>query len=244
MKKLLVTLFLQSLSFLGNAQGNSVFNLKSYGGPVVLQIDNRSYNRPDSYFSIRNIAPGDHYLRIRRLRNRRGREMAMTVYKGHLNVPAASVINASVERREYRVNSIMAMSSQPAQQQPDNTVIAEPNSTSQAEPQPQAQPQPSPSTPPQIVSENDFKEFKESLLSTGLASTRLDMAKKYASEHSLNSSQVKEVNGMFNNDSDKLDFSKAAYPNTTDKNNFSQVDASFQTDGAKNDLHSFIESQK
>lgn len=94
------------------------------------------------------------------------------------------------------------------------------------------------------VSTTFFQREYGNISATTNGVTKLSNAITFASSNCLSSMQVKQITMLFYSDQDKLDFCKAAYKNTVDKENFYDVYDAFAYFSTVFRLHDFVLSAR
>jgi len=224
MKKVIFTLLIQILVTISiaHAQG-SVFNLNTNGNYLyTVQVDNHFMSAPDRNFTFQNLAPGNHHVRIFKLRNRHNPK---EVYSGFVSIPFNSAVNAVYERYgQLRIVNILALAPpcyDPYQDQHCNTTVVYQNQ-------------------PQAVCDAEFNQILGTLNNIHFDSSRLNLAKQIISDKYLTTNQVIQIMDLFSFDSSRLEFAKYAYGRTVDRNRYFQTYNSFVFDSSVNELSSFI----
>lgn len=224
MKKVIFTLLIQVLVTISiaNAQG-SVFNLNTYSNSLfTVQIDNHYTTAPDRNFTFQNLAPGNHHVRIFKLR---GRHHAKEVYSGFVSIPFNSAVNAVYERYgQLRIVNILALAPaciDPYEVDHCNTTVVYQNQ-------------------PQAVCDAEFNQILGTLNNINFDSSRLNVAKQIISDKYLTTTQVIQIMNLFSFDSSRLEFAKCAYSRTLDRNRYFQTFNSFTFDSSVNELSNFI----
>lgn len=224
MKKVIFTLLIQVLVTISvaNAQG-SVFNLNTYSNSLfTVQIDNHYVTAPDRNFTFQNLAPGNHHVRIFKLR---GRHQAREVYSGLVSIPYNSAVNAVIERSgQLRIINILALAPayiNPYEVDHCNTPVVYQNQ-------------------PEGVCDAEFSQILGTLNNINFDSSRLNVAKQIIADKYLTTSQVIQIMNLFSFDSSRLDFAKFAYNRTLDRNRYFQTFNSFTFDSSVNELSNFI----
>ena len=77
----------------------------------------------------------------------------------------------------------------------------------------------------------------------GFEEDKLKISKQIIKNNCLNTTQVKAVMKLFGFEESKLDFAKAAYSRTTDKNNYYTVNDAFGFSQSIEELDNFINNQ-
>lgn len=224
MKKVIFTLVIQILVSISVAQAQgSVFNLSTNGNYLfTVQIDNYYMSAPDRNFTFQNLAPGNHYVRILKLR---GRHNAKEVYSGFVSIPFNSAVNAVYERYgQLRIVSILALAPpciNPYQEEHCNTTVVYQHCQ-------------------QAVCDAEFNQILGTLNNINFDSSRLNVAKQIVSNKYLTTEQVIQIINLFSFDSSRLEFAKYAYGHTVDKNRYFQTYNSFSFDSSVNELSEYI----
>jgi hypothetical protein len=94
----------------------------------------------------------------------------------------------------------------------------------------------------QPMNQPSFDQFKEILRKERFDNTKLVLAKQAIASNWLCAAQVKEVAGLFNFESSKLDIAKYSYKYTTDKNNYFILNDAFTFSSSKEELARFIQA--
>lgn len=94
------------------------------------------------------------------------------------------------------------------------------------------------------VSNTFFQREYGTINSTLNSTSKLTYAINMASNNCLSSSQIKQITLLFYADQDKLEFAKAAYKNTVDKENFYDVYDAFAYFSSVFRLHDYVTSQR
>ncbi len=84
-----------------------------------------------------------------------------------------------------------------------------------------------------------FANAKNSIANASFESTKKDMAKNIIGNNCFTSSQVRELLGLFDFESTKLEIAKFAYPRTYDKGNYFTVNDVFDFDSSRSELSKF-----
>ena len=227
MKKVIFTLLIQILVTISiaHAQG-SVLNLRTTGGYLfAVQVDNQYISTPDRNFSIQNLAPGNHYVRIFKARGGRG---LREVYGNYINIPFNSLVNAVYDRYgRIRITEVFALSA-PVYTYPDNHCTNPYNAPVICQ---------NVITP---ICDAEFNQLLGTLNNINFDSSRLNVAKQIISDKHLSTDQVIRIMNLFTFDSSRLDFAKYAYGRTVDRNRYFQTYNSFTFDSSINELSDYI----
>lgn len=95
-----------------------------------------------------------------------------------------------------------------------------------------------------VLSNATFSQIKATMQNQSFDNSKLNFAKKSIKNYSINTSQVIELMNILNSETNKLDFAKAAFSNTIDKQKFFLVANSFNFQSSKDDLIEFIEKNQ
>lgn len=90
------------------------------------------------------------------------------------------------------------------------------------------------------MSPESFTALKNSVNNQSFDSSKLNVAKQAIGSNNLTAAQVKELVGLFDFESSKLEIAKYAYSRTVDKNNYYQVNDAFTYSSSADDLSSYI----
>ena len=222
MKKVIFTLLIQILvtMSIAKAQG-SVLNLNMNGNNLfTVQMDNQYINTPDNRFTLLNLAPGSHYIRIYKLRQAYG---AREVFSGYVNIPFNSEVNAVYERSgRLKITNIVAMNiPAPCNYNPQVVTCHNTNDI----------------TP---LCDSEFNHILSTLNNITFDSSRLNVAKQIIADKYLSTTQVVRIMELFTFDSSRLEFAKYAYGRTVDKNRYFETYNSFTFDSSVNELSQYI----
>jgi len=97
---------------------------------------------------------------------------------------------------------------------------------------------------PYPMTEQDFKDFKETITSKNFEDSKLQIAKEGINTNCLSVAEIVELMGLFNFEASRLDFAKFAYLHTYDIDNYFKVNKAFQFDSSISDLKDYIEKNK
>jgi hypothetical protein len=92
------------------------------------------------------------------------------------------------------------------------------------------------------MNSNDFEAAKKTIADATYAETMLSTAKSIIASNCLSAEQVVQICNIFSFEDSKLEFAKAAYSRTTDRNNYFKVVNAFTYSSSKDDLNAFISS--
>ena len=96
----------------------------------------------------------------------------------------------------------------------------------------------------QPMNERSFEQLKQSVRRESFDDTKLSIAKTAIIDQAVNTTQVRELLGLFSFEQNKLDIAKFCYRYTTDYNNYYLVANSFGFSASKQDLLRYIEQNR
>jgi hypothetical protein len=86
------------------------------------------------------------------------------------------------------------------------------------------------------MSDREFSQLLRDISKEWLESNKIKSATQIVTTTSLTSAQVKQLDLLFNFESNKLELAKKAYANTVDKNNYYMINDVFSFSGSKEEL--------
>ncbi|RYE00841.1 MAG: DUF4476 domain-containing protein [Sphingobacteriales bacterium] len=95
-----------------------------------------------------------------------------------------------------------------------------------------------------VMNAASFTALLQQLRNENFANTRMTIAKDALSSNRVNVAQVKQLMQQFSFDNDRLELAKAAYPRTTDKNNYFQLSDAFEFSSSKEALSTWVRNQR
>jgi hypothetical protein len=102
-----------------------------------------------------------------------------------------------------------------------------------------------PVPPPCTISQEDFRQMKESISKQSFDNTKATMARQIIkSANCPTTQQVKEILGLFSFEETKLDIAKFAYDYTIDKRNYFAVNDVFSFAASVEELTKYINSKR
>ena len=96
---------------------------------------------------------------------------------------------------------------------------------------------------PVPLNPSEFNDVKNTIRSKDFEETKLTISKQIIMNNCLTSSQVREVLGLFNFETTRLDFAKYAYERTYDIGNYYKVNDAFEFESSVDELNKFISSK-
>lgn len=239
MKKAIFTLVLFVVTTIAVAHPGSVLNLSVYGNSFfTVQLDHQYYGNPDRFYSIRSVIPGRHYLKVIRHSYTAFGIRQRQIFEGFVNIPVHAAMNAVVDRYgRLNITSVQPLFAENnggniydpyADNCNDDYGMNYDYSTNQ-----NCATIPS---GPVCMDNNAFNDLRASIASKSFESTRLQIAKQALNYNYLSAAQVNQLLSVFNFESTKLDFAKAAFAKTIDKQNYYLTYAAFSFESSIDDL--------
>lgn len=221
MKKVLYILVFSLVTIAAKANLLSELRLSLTGNQFfTLTLDGQYFSYPDNKYVVNSIAPGTHYLQVFKANGFYGTAIA---FSGYIQIPAASVVNAKIDRYgRFVVKSINPKYSAPVVYQPV----------------PVSYPAYAPVFYP--MSDYDFGFLRESIGSKNFESSRLQVAKQALSTQYLTTFQLIELMNLMSFESSKLELAKFAYSRITDKQRFYLVNDAFNFSSSITELDHYI----
>jgi hypothetical protein len=93
------------------------------------------------------------------------------------------------------------------------------------------------------MNQSEFDDVKRTISSKDFENTKLTISKQILQRNCLTSSQVRDLLGVFDFESTKLDFAKFAYDRTYDVGNYYKVNDAFEFESSVEDLNEYISSR-
>jgi len=227
MKRLLLIAMISVASFTLQASHQlSELNLRLTDGHLfTVTFDHLLFNNPNTRFNLKEVSPGTHYLRVYRINPGyySPYTLPVMVFSGNINIPAASRVNAVIDRQNrFRINKITPLV--------PPVVYA---------------PYPPPYAPfPEMhgMYEPEFQNLKETVKNMDFESSRLTVIKQALSANYVTSRQVAQLMNLMSFESGKLEVAKFAYSHTVDKENYYIVNDQFWFESSILELNQYITS--
>lgn len=89
----------------------------------------------------------------------------------------------------------------------------------------------------------DFVDAKKSISNKSFAEDKLTLAKQIIRGNCVSTDQVVEIMNLFSFEESKIEFAKAAYDKTTDKENYFKINDAFTYSSSINELNEFLEGE-
>ncbi|TCZ67320.1 DUF4476 domain-containing protein [Flaviaesturariibacter aridisoli] len=239
---------------------------------LVVQIDNRYYNPEDNVVYVDHIPAGRHTVRVYSARNGRGNVLYTTQVQirpyTHVDVTFNRFGRAYIDER--RLNGVVANNYDPwgNDNYNDNQGSSSPdwsggwgnngnggnnsgwgnnggsgngygnggynsgnggynNGNSYG-----------------AMNTSSFNALLQQVRAETFDNTKLTIIKDALATNRVTAVQVKQLMQLFTFDNDRLELAKAAYPRTTDKNNYFQVNDAFEFSSSKESLSTWIRNQR
>ncbi len=190
----------------------------------TVTLDNQVYGTPVTRFSLNDLHPGTHFLRVTRLDHGYygPYTMPVVIYNGYIDIPARSRINAMIDRQyRFRINKIIPLA--PVYVQPVYAPVTAPSPMYYG------------------MSEYDFDQLRYTIDKLSFESSKMQVARQAISSNYFTSRQVAELVRMMTFESSKLDLAKNAFHKTIDKQNYFILNDTFTFESSILDLNEFIQ---
>ena len=90
------------------------------------------------------------------------------------------------------------------------------------------------------LSVSEFAAVKKSIESKDFEDTKLSVAQQVSKSKCLTAMQLKEIMGLFEFESSRLNFAKSAYSTVSDRSNYYQVNDAFEFESSIEELNAYI----
>lgn len=218
----------------------SELNLKMHDNSVFsVHFDNNSFQYSDSRFSIANVKPGKHHLKVvKHIPAQRGRVMiTKTVYNGWVTIPPASKVFAVIGYyNDYNVVDVVSLKPTHHRRGAHQGYANNNTYNNSSCPVPQQGPA------YLVMSDNDFYSLKSVVANASFDSNKLMIAKQAIANNYLTAAQVAELANLMSFESNKLDLAKSAYTFTVDKQNYFLLNNVFSFSSSIRELNNYISS--
>jgi len=258
MKTLLTTILVLTIKIFAYANHNhSQLNIKLKDhSSMVIELGNAAFNSPDISFSIANVIPGSHLLKIWKVKNHPHHRpfVKKLIYSGWINIPAASIVNVigSNNGNIHVINNPLIVSNCDNGYYSGNGADSYGNNYYQnfisnntgynGNGYYDAGNYVNYGSGYQLMSETKFNELKQSIVNVSFSNSKKHIAKQAVSMNKLSSKQISELVNLFDFESDKLEFAKYAYNFTIDKGNYFIVNNAFDFESSIASLNKYIGS--
>lgn len=187
----------------------------------TVTLDNRVFNAPVNRFSVDELQPGTHFLRVTRLDySYYGQySIPVVIFNGYIDIPARSLVNAMIDRQyRFRINKIIPLAPvcQPTVYNPPAPIYYGMNAY-------------------------DFDNLRNSIGRLSFESSKMQVARQAIASNFFTSQQVAELIRLMTFESSKLDLAKAAYHKTIDRQNYFIINNTFTFESSIMDLNEYIQ---
>jgi hypothetical protein len=251
MKKLISAIVIGITMLGAKANHMSALNLKMFdNGMFAVVLDEQPSCQQSNFFSVSGIEPGYHKLKvIRYFATPYGFSMMQkVVYKGWINVPAKSVMYARINcHSQFDVIKIEPNFCHPHGGGHGNNDWEEDEYGSSEygynneehhgngwAPAPPAPPM------PMCMTYESFMQLKNSIASRSFEDSRMEVARQALSGNYFTSTQIATLTHLFTFESNRLEFAKAAYGKTIDRQNYFLVNDAFAFENSISALNEYI----
>lgn len=244
MKKSIATMVLSVFTALVlnayTTQSNSKLELRLWDNSFFsIEIDSKSYPANVTEFSMNNLRPGQHYIKVIKRTQRPNGFIAQVMFEGYVQIPARTQVEAKITRsHQFDVIRLRPLSTNHPTQghnshgQGTNGHGQGHNSHGQGYNSYGASGVngyygESSAYYPTFMTEASFSQLKFTIGHISFDSKKLEVAKQAIAINNVSSEQVLELMQMLSFDSYRLDLAKYAYSYTIDKHNYYIVNNAF-----------------
>ncbi|TAL63451.1 MAG: DUF4476 domain-containing protein [Bacteroidetes bacterium] len=250
MKKLITTIAIGFILLGAKAHPGSELKLKMFdNGIFSVVLDEKPSYGQSAFFSKDHIKPGYHKLKVIRFVNTPYNYYAakQVVYKGWINIPAQSVVYASINcHNQFDIVKVEPKCFPPSHGgghghghghgnghggggwYDDDEYGYEGNGWNPAPPM------------PVCLDPADFMQMKSSIAAKAFDSSRFEIAKQALDYNHFSAAQVVDLTRLFSFDSSRLEFAKMAFVKTLDKQNYFLVNDAFTFESSIEELNEYI----
>lgn len=238
MKKMFTTAMMMVVSLYANANHfNSSLTVSTNDHALIaVAVDQQWTGAPNATVVVENLTPGNHRISIARYSHYYGVQPVI-VFSGYVFIPELSEVRSLLTRaNRFKILEIIPIAPQPFCYDEYNNYPQCGNDNSYG--------QNGYGYNNHIISQNDFSLLLNSIDSKSFESTKLEIAKQALQRYHFNSQQVAEMMKLFTFESSKLDFAKAAYSKTVDKNRYFIINDEFTFSSSISELNRYIENNQ
>lgn len=192
--------------------------------PFVIEMDRHRFNASPSGYTFYDIAPGRHFVEVRKKYNRYSN--GQVLYRGYVDVPALSSVNMVLLCNRTLVTESVIPLAVPHQY--NNSAYCAP-----APVYPVAQ-------YCDGMEPARYNALRASIAARSFDSTRLSLAKDAVRMNRMNSKQIAGLVELLDFDSSRLSLAKYAYGNVTDPGNYFVLYDLFAFDSSVRELSGYI----
>ena len=243
MKNLLYTFIaLVILNVSAKADGfRSKLNIRTFNNrSIIVEIDRINYNNPSREFTISDLAPGDHKIKIWTVSGQHhnygyNAGNFRLVYNGFINIPARSNVKALLTYQNIlKVTNIQLLHGN-YHQECNNTIV--PSSYGYCG-----------NYYGNYYSNNNyhnnrFDELKDLVARESFDDTRLAICKEYIRTHPISSEELRELLSLLTFESNRVNLAKYSYRYVSNPGYFYTVYNAFTFDSSVNELINWINRQ-
>ncbi|OWY25934.1 DUF4476 domain-containing protein [Sphingobacteriales bacterium UPWRP_1] len=227
------------------AQELSVLHVKMYNeAPITIILDGIRFRDIRPSFTIRNVPPGNHFLKV--YKQRKNRLSMRLVFVDYIVIPENSEIFAYIDSEgRFRIHDAVPVRVRP-ERDPDDPYADD----VQPQPRPRpadvrpdaAQPQPAqgntaqPVQPAPGMADADFEQLRNTMKNQDYDDTRLNTVKQTLGGKRLNCYQLGLLLDVMSFESSKLELVKFAYTYLTDKEALNTVYNRFKFNSSIDEL--------
>ncbi len=235
--------FVLSLSA-NHRSGSSKLELRLWDNSFFsVEIDYKKYPSLVSKFTISNLAPGKHFIKVIRKIQRPNGYHASVVFQGYVDIPARSRITAKItHKRRFEIIKIRPLKPTHPTRRGHNSHhgshthgynahssvgVNTHHSTAACQAIP-------------VMTESTFYQLKASMDFVSFDSKRLEIAKQALAFSMVSSEQVLELLNLLTFDCNRLELAKFAFERTYDKQNYFIVNNAFTFSSNISALNQYI----
>lgn len=225
-----ITLFSQSYN--PHHNNLSELNVRLFDGAVFnITIDNRSYNNFQTNYTLSNLTPGRHFVKIVRFEEYfNGHSYTYVrpriIFSGRINIAARSKINAYLNHRNrYVVESQFPIHQVPPGHGPGYGGGYGPGHGDYYH---------------DVMSPQAFSHLRRTIANASFDSSKLSIAKQAIRMNRVTSRQVYDIMMLLSFESKRLELAKFAYANTVDKGSYYIVNEAFSFSSSIRELNEYL----
>lgn len=241
---LVVVLTIFLLSCLNIKAQESVLHLQMHDkSPFSLVLNDVHFKDIRTSYTIRNVPPGVHLLKI--VKPRANRKTGRIIFADYIRIPEGKEIFAYLDSDKiFRVHDAKDLyAERKSSQRPDDPYISDNRNQTitpenkQPSNQTKVETETSANTPAPGMNSAVFNQLKSEVKEQSYDDTRLSMSKNAISgENKINCAQLGELIDVFSFEVGKLELTKYAYPYLTDKDSFTGLFNRFKFESSKAEL--------
>lgn len=235
MRKVFTTAMMMVLSLVASANHfNSSLTVRATDHTTISVAVNQQWiGAPGTTITVDNLTPGNHWISIARHHGFYGQ--SMVVFSGYVFIPEMSEVRSILTHsNRLKVTEVLPIAPQPVCH---NDFGYDPYNN-------YGYPTSYGYNTPIVISQNDFGMLRNSIANKSFESTKLEIAKQALQRFNFNTQQVAEMMRLFTFESSKLDFAKAAYNKTVDKNRYFIINDEFTFSSSISELNRYIDNRQ